>query len=303
MSVSLDDGQRLRPSIGASDLLGTVSALVQLTKPGITRMVLATTWCGAAIAPGPLKLVSLLWTLLGTGLVVGAANALNMYVEGDVDALMSRTRERPIPSGRISSEAALFFGLILAFVGIPILDLAVNPLTAFIAGLSLLIYVLAYTPMKRLTTFAVWVGAVPGAVPPLLGWTSQMGSIGLGGMSLFLVLFVWQVPHFHAIAIFRMEEYRRASLLVLPVTRGVAFTKAVIVAVLVLGLLVSALPAMAGLGGRVYGVAALALGIPYLALGVAGLARDAGAKWARSFFFASMPYLLGLYVALVIGGN
>src|SRR5262245_11555383 len=137
-----------RGAMAPRDVLATLTALVQLTKPGVTRMVLATTWCGAAIAPGKMRLDLLVWTLIGTGLVVGAANALNMYVEGDVDALMSRTRSRPIPSGRIGAEAALWFGVVLAFIGIPILDLLVNPLTAFIAGLSLLLYVLAYTPMK-----------------------------------------------------------------------------------------------------------------------------------------------------------
>jgi protoheme IX farnesyltransferase len=290
-----------RGALSPRDIFATLTALVQLTKPGVTRMVLATTWCGAAIAPGKMRLDLLVWTLVGTGLVVGAANALNMYVEGDVDALMSRTRGRPIPSGRISADVALSFGLVLAFAGIPVLDLLVNPLTAFVAGSSLLIYVLAYTPMKRLSTVAVWVGAVPGAVPPLLGWTSQTGAIGIGGMSLFMVLFVWQVPHFHAIALFRMEEYRRAALKVLPVTRGIPYTKWSIVVVTALGLAVSALPVLAGLGGTTYRIAAIALGVPYFVLGLFGLSPNAGAKWARSFFFASMPYLLGLFVALVVG--
>jgi len=289
--------------VAHGDLTSTVSALVQLTKPGITRMVLATTWCGAVIAPGALRIDRLVWGLVGTLLVVGAANALNMYVEADVDALMSRTRERPIPSGRIHGDVALWFGLVLAFLGITILDLLVNPLTAYIAGLSLLCYVLAYTPMKRLTPFAVWVGAVPGAVPPLLGWTSQTGAIGVGGISVFLVLFVWQIPHFHAIAIFRAEEYRRASLRVLPVTRGVPHTKRVIAGVLAVGLAVSALPIVAGLGGTVYAVTAVVLGIPYFAFGLAGLRAEAGAKWARSLFFASMPYVLGLFAALVVGAR
>jgi heme o synthase len=290
-----------RGVIAPREVFATLTALVQLTKPGVTRMVLATTWCGAAIAPGKLRLDLLAWTLVGTALVVGAANALNMYVEADVDALMSRTRGRPIPSGRISAEVALSFGLVLAFLGIPVLDWLVNPLTAFVAGLSLLVYVLAYTPMKRLSPIAVWVGAVPGAVPPLLGWTSQTGAIGIGGLSLFLVLFVWQVPHFHAIALFRMDEYRRASLKILPVTRGISYTKWSMVAVTALGLAVSALPALAGLGGMTYRVAAIALGAPYFVLALYGLSPNAGAKWARSFFFASMPYLLGLFVALVVG--
>jgi len=290
-----------RGATSPREVLATLTALVQLTKPAITRMVLATTWCGAAIAPGKLRFDILVWTLVGTALVVGAANALNMYVEADVDALMSRTRGRPIPTGRISAEVALSFGIVLAFVGIPVLDLLVNPLTAFIAGSSLLVYVLAYTPMKRLSTLAVWVGAIPGAVPPLLGWTSQTGAIGIGGMSLFLVLFIWQVPHFHAIAIFRMEEYRRASLLVMPVTRGIPYTKWAMIAITAVGLAVSALPAMAGLGGATYRVAAIALGVPYFVLALFGLSPNAGSKWARSFFFASMPYLLGLFVALVVG--
>jgi protoheme IX farnesyltransferase len=264
-------------------------------------MVLATTWCGAAIAPGPVgDYARLAWTLLGTTLVVASANALNMYLEGDSDALMSRTRNRPIPSGRIAPEVALWFGVLLALLGLPVLYLAVNPVTACIGAFALLSYVLVYTPMKRISTLAVWVGAVPGAAPPLMGWTGITGSISAGALSLFLVLFVWQIPHFHAIAIFRAEEYKRAGLKVLPVTSGLEYTKFVIVALLILQLFVSALPAFAGLGGRPYIAVAVVLGIIYVAWGLAGLRPKAGARWARSLFFASLPYLLVLFGTLVV---
>jgi protoheme IX farnesyltransferase len=294
------------PLLGAAapatrDTVGFATALVQLTKPSITRMVLATTWCGAAIAPGPVRYGKLAWAVLGTTLIVGAANALNMYLEGDVDALMARTRRRPIPSGRIAPEVALWFGLLLAFVGLPVLDFLVNPVTAFIGGIALLSYVLAYTPMKRLSPFAVWIGAVPGAAPPLMGWTAMTGTLSAAAMSLFLVLFVWQVPHFHAIAIFRSEEYRRAGLKVLPVTRGLAHTKVAIAVLLAVQLAVSALPALAGLGGTAYVVVASVFGLAYFGWGLAGLRPSADARWARSLFFASMPYLLGLFVTLVLG--
>jgi len=281
-------------------------SLVQLTKPGVTRMVLATTWCGAAIAPGPIagtgygKLASV---LLGTTLIVASANALNMYLEGDVDALMTRTRTRPIPSGRIAPEVALWFGLALAFVGLPVLAFLVNPLTAFIGALSLASYVLVYTPLKRVSPLAVWVGAFPGAAPPLMGFTGMTGTVTGPALSLFLLLLVWQIPHFHAIAIFRAGEYRRAGLRVLPVARGLEYTKFSIVAVLILQLFVSALPAFAGLGGRPYIAVATVLGAIYVGWGLAGLRPRAGARWARSLFFASMPYLLALFVTLVMGAG
>jgi heme o synthase len=283
-----------------SDTSSLVASLVQLTKPGVTRMVLATTWCGAAIAPGPITDYGrLALTLLGTTLVVASANALNMYLEGDVDALMSRTRNRPIPSGRIAPEVALWFGLSLAAIGLPVLFFAVNAVTAWIGGFALLSYVLVYTPMKRVSTFAVWVGAVPGAAPPLMGWTGMTGSVSAAALSLFAVLFVWQIPHFHAIAIFRADEYRRAGLRVLPVTSGLDYTKFVIVALLILQLAVSALPAFAGLGGWPYVVVAVVLGVVYVGWGLWGLRPKAGARWARSLFFASLPYLLVLFGTLV----
>ncbi|HVU05092.1 MAG TPA: heme o synthase [Polyangiaceae bacterium] len=298
-SGTTEDARARAP--GVAEIVSFVRALVELSKPGITRMVLFTTALGAAIAPGPVRdWTKFGYALLGTSLIVAAANALNMFLEGDVDALMKRTRERPIPSGRISPEVALWFGGALAFTGLPILDFCVNPLTAFIGGFSLLSYVLVYTPLKRLSSVAVWVGAVPGAAPPLMGYTAMTSRLDAVGLSLFALLFIWQIPHFHAIALFRTSEYTRAGLVVLPASRGVDHTKRVIVALLCLQLLVSALPAWLGLGGVPYIVSAVVLGLAYLAYGIAGFYREDHEKWARSLFFASLPYLVVLFGALVL---
>lgn len=288
-------------AVRGSETVQWLGALAQLTKPGVTRMVVMTTWCGAAMAPGPLRDYGRLgWALAGTALVVAAASALNMYLEGDVDALMARTRNRPIPSGRVSPETALWFGVALALVGVPLLGFFVNAVTAFIGLFALLSYVLVYTPMKRVSPLAVWVGAVPGAVPPLMGWAAMTGSVSFAAFTVFLVMLVWQIPHFHAIAIFRMGEYRRAGLRVLPVEHGLDFTKFSIVALLILQLFVSALPAFAGLGGLPYVLVATGLGAVYVGWGLVGLRPSAGAPWARSLFAASIPYLLALLGTLVI---
>lgn len=277
-----------------------LSLLVQLAKPGVTRMVLLTAACGAVIAPGPVLLRELVIALFGTGLVVASANALNMYLEGDVDALMTRTRNRPIPSGKLAPEVALWFGLSTAALGLPVLAIGVNALTALLGAIALASYVLAYTPMKRITPAAVYVGAVPGAMPPLMGFTSMTGEITLAASSLFLLLFVWQIPHFHAIAIFRRDEYTRAGLKVLPAVHGLEYTKFAIVALAILQLFVSALPAFFGLGKTLYWATALGLGTLYIGWALSGLRPQADQKWARSLFFVSMPYLLALLIALVV---
>jgi protoheme IX farnesyltransferase len=282
------------------DLASVLTSLVQLTKPGITRMVLATTFCGAIIAPGAVDVAGLLVALVGTALVVGAANTLNMFLEADVDALMARTRNRPIPSGRIAPDVALWFGVVQALIGLPLLAGWVNPVTALVGAGALLSYVFVYTPLKRVSPLAVYAGAVPGAVPPLMGYTAMTGEITSGSASLFALLFVWQIPHFHAIAIFRTSEYKRAGLKVLPAVEGLAYTKVSIVALLILQLFVSALPAFMGLGGTLYLGSATVLGVLYVAWALWGLRPEAGARWARSLFFVSLPYLLGVFVALVI---
>lgn len=291
---------RVEAAHAPRELSAILVSLFQLTKPGVTRLVIATTACGAVIAPGTVNYTTLLVALFGTALVVASANSLNMYLEGDVDALMSRTRNRPIPSGRLAPEAALWFGLALGMLGLPVLAFAVNATTACIGAVALASYVLAYTPLKRISPAAVYVGAIPGAVPPLMGWTSMTGTATLPALSLFSLLFVWQIPHFHAIAIYRRSEYARAGLKVLPVVHGLEYTKFAIVALLILQLFVSALPAFLGVGGTLYLVTATTLGVVYVAWGLKGLHPRADAKWARSLFLVSMPYLLAVFVALMI---
>jgi protoheme IX farnesyltransferase len=180
------------------------------------------------------------------------------------------------------------------------LAFGVNLLTAALGLLALLSYVFLYTPLKRVSPLAVYVGARPGAAPPLMGYASMTGELTAAGLSLFALLFIWQIPHFHAIAIFRARDYEKAGLEVLPVRRGIEYTKFSIALLLIVQLVVSALPAFAGLGGPLYLTVATALGVMYLGWGLAGLRAEAGARWARSLFFVSMPYLLALFAALVI---
>jgi len=284
---------------GTRDLGGVAADLLQLTKPRITRLVMITTLCGALVAPGPIKLWSLAIALVGVSFVVGAANAFNMYLERATDAAMERTKTRPLPAGRLAPELALWFASALAVVGLALVSSLVNPLAGLLSAIALLSYVLVYTPLKRVTPWALHVGAVPGAIPPLIGWASVTGSLSLPAFTLFLILFVWQLPHFLAIAIFRRGEYEKAKLRVLPAVKGLARTKFEIVAYLLLLLVVSLLPPLTGLGGASYVIIAAVLGAVFLGWGVYGLRAQAASRWARSLFFASMPYLVLVFGALV----
>ena len=283
---------RRRPSV--------VADVVALAKPRITFMVLITTLTGLWLAPGAMAPSVMVSTLLGVALIVAGANALNMYLERDVDALMTRTRNRPLPTGRLAPEVALAFGVGAAVVAVPLLTLRVNPLTGFLAALSMVLYVLAYTPLKRRSTAALIVGAVPGAMPPLLGWTAATGTLGAPGLSLFLILFVWQLPHFIAISIFRADEYTRAGLKVVPAVRGLHAAKQQIALYSLLMVAVSLQVVRAGIGGAFYLAAALALGGGLTTLAAYGLGRGGDARWARWYFFYTLVYLPSLLAALAL---
>jgi protoheme IX farnesyltransferase len=274
-------------------------------------MVLLTTagglWLGQRCTPanhGAAAVSALVWAcaLLGTALVVGGANALNMVLERDTDALMRRTANRPLPAGRMPVRAALWFGVALSALSVPILAIGVNPTTALLAVLANLVYVLGYTPLKRRTHWALQVGAVPGAIPPLLGWTAATGKIELGGTALFAILFAWQIAHFHAIALFRKADYARAGLVVMPNAEGDHATRHAIVrwaGVLFVSSL--SLPAL-GVAHVPYAASATVLGAAFLVICALGLRASATMKSARGAFFASLLYLTLLLGALVVDG-
>jgi len=282
--------------------VAVVRDFVTLTKPRITMLVMLTGAAGACLAPGRVPTARLLLSLVGTALIVGAANALNMWWEREPDALMTRTRNRPLPAGRMSPDVALAFGLALGVLGTPLLFL-VNLTTGLLGLIALVSYVAVYTPLKRHTYLALLVGAVPGAMPPLMGWTTATGSIGLGGSLLFAFLFLWQVPHFAAISIFRADDYARAGLQVISVQHGQSAARHMIG--LWTGLVVAAslLFVPLGFAGSWYlGVATL-LGAGFLALafrGARGGARLDVGRWAKLVFAYSIPYLSIVVVALLL---
>jgi protoheme IX farnesyltransferase len=273
--------------------------LVALTKPRITFTVLATTMSGFFLGHKGYEGRTLAATIAGTILVVGGANALNMYLERESDRYMKRTSERPLPAGRMNPGVALFFGLGLTLVALLVLTFAVNPAAGMLAAIANTSYVLLYTPLKPRSSVALWVGAVPGAIPPLLGWAASTGGVNLTGLSLFTILFFWQIPHFHAIALFRQEEYARAGLKVLPLERGDVVTRQRIAFWSLVLLAVSLVPFTLGLVSAVYLAAALVLGLPFVALALRGLRAQVDPRWAHRVFGFSIPYLVALFAALL----
>ena len=280
-----------------SHLSESIRDLVSLAKPRITLMVLITTAGGLSLAGGVPALTAAL-TLLGTALVVGSANTLNCWLERDSDRLMARTRNRPLPDGRMQPRVALWFGLALGAMAIPLLTLGVNPLTGALAAIALVSYVAIYTPMKQKSPAALLVGSVPCALPPLIGWTAATGRLEWAGLVLFAILFFWQLPHFIAIAIFRQEEYVRAGIKVLPAVRGLRVAKLHAVLHSLLLLAVTLLLVPLHVAGTLYLVVALGLGLGMVVMAVRGLSADAGYKWARQLFAASLIYLPLLFAAL-----
>ena len=276
-----------------------LAALFELTKPSITTLVMVTMVSGAFAASVPIQPLSLALSMFATACVVGAANAFNMWMERDSDAMMTRTRKRPLPTGRLSPELVLGFGTLLAVVGLTLLATSVSSLSALLGWVALSSYVLAYTPLKRVTTWSLHVGAVPGALPPLIGWASVTGSLSREAFALFAILLVWQLPHFLAIATFRAPEYERAGLKVLPNVRGrVATERSILVYSVLLGVVTIA-PWPLGMAGVGYGVVASACALVFLGFALHGRRSLEHHRWARRLFLASMPYLVIVFAAFV----
>jgi len=274
---------------------------LELTKPRITLMVVFTALVGFVTATAaPPWTALLLAALAGTGLVAAGASALNQVMERDTDALMHRTRTRPIPAGRIRPVEASLFGALLTLAGLVLLGALCGPLAALVAFSTWASYLFLYTPLKRRSHLATLVGAVPGALPPVIGWAAASGSLEPGAFILFAIVFLWQIPHFLAIAWLYRDDYERGGLKVLPVIdREGRLTGRQAVLHSVALLIVSLAPVAAGLGGALYLAGAVGLGVG-LTLAALQLARARSLVAARYLFLASVLYLPALTSLLLL---
>lgn len=287
-------------SIRESGALRVLADLVELTKPRLATLVLFTTGVGILVAPDPMPVADALAAMILTALVVASGTTLNQYMERDVDGFMARTASRPLPTGRLAPRVALGFGVAMFVVSVPLLAWAVNPLTAGLGVMAWAVYLFAYTPLKRRSVAAVYVGALPGATPVLMGWTAATNAIEGPALALFAILFLWQIPHFIAISLFRRDEYAAAGLKILPVEYGHRHSIWHMFGTC-LGLIVaSMLPVFYRVGGPVYTITALVLAAGSLAAALYGMRPNAGAQWARGYFFGTLIYLPVLLGVLVV---
>ena len=291
VSLSLPSARR------SSALLGDY---VALTKPRLNCLVVATSAAAYYLGgPGSADVMAMTQAVAGTALVAGGAAVLNQLYERETDALMRRTRLRPLPDGRVAPADARIFGIALSVAGLVLLAARTNWLAAGLALVTILVYLIVYTPMKRRTSLATLVGAVPGALPVLIGWTASHGSIALGGATLFAIVFLWQIPHFMAIAWLYRDDYSKAGFPMLPVIDPQgrrAGRQAVLYAAALVP--VSLMPTFAGISGTAYFVSALVLGVALLVL-AARFAVTRSDSSARALFLGSITYLPLLWTVMI----
>jgi len=291
----------IEPTVVPLERGWTMADLAQLVKARLTFLVLLTTAVGFYVGwQGPMDFVALLHAVLGTAFAAAGAAALNQWWEHKYDAIMMRTRTRPIPAGRMTPREGLIVGTILGLGGVIYLTVAVNWISAFLAAATIVIYLFAYTPLKRISIANTLVGAIPGALPPLLGWAAARNDLALPAWTLFAILFFWQLPHFFAIGWMYREDYARAGFVMLSGSdeeggrtgrQSVFFT--------VLLLVASVTPVWFGLATLLYLPIALSLGVVFLALAFR-FQRQRNLPTARRLFFASIIYLPLLLGALVL---
>ena len=288
-------------ALPASTLREKASAYLELTKPRITFLIVLTSAAGFCLgSPGAVDYALLTHAMIGIALLSSGIATINQFMERDLDALMRRTEKRPLPTGRLLPFEALWFGLALTLTAEVYLASFVNLLTAAL-GLTIIAgYLLLYTPLKTRTTLSTVVGAFPGAMPPLIGWAAARGQVGIAAWVLFAILFLWQFPHFLAIAWMYREDYGRAGILMLPVVEPEGrVTGQQIVAFTIMLIPVSLLPAVMGISGRVYLVAAIVLGLLFLVSSVRA-ALSKSNQHARQLLLASVLYLPLLFGVMVL---
>ena len=273
----------------------------ELTKPRVVTLIVFTAIVGMFLAvPGLPSLAAVVFGTLGIGLAASSAAVVNHVLDARIDIQMARTRQRPLPQGKLSESSALAFAGVLGVTSMLILWFLVNPLTAVLTFASLIGYAIIYTAyLKRATPQNIVIGGAAGAAPPVLGWTSVTGEIHSDALLLFLIIFVWTPPHFWALAIARKDDYAKAGIPMLPVTHGNEFTRVFILLYTILLVLITIMPYLSGMSGLIYLVTALVLGGMFLYYAVR-LKRDDGLELPMQVFRFSINYLMILFAALLI---
>lgn len=274
---------------------------LELTKPKVVALMILTSVIGMCLAtPGLVPLKILVFGNLGIALCAGSAAVVNHIVDRQIDTIMARTHNRPVATGRVEPFQALLFALVIGSLGMAILLLMINPLTAWLTFASLVGYAVVYTLiLKRATPQNIVIGGIAGAAPPLLGWTAVTGQFEGHGLLLVLIIFAWTPPHFWALAIHRKDEYARADVPMLPVTHGEAYTKLHILLYTIIMVVVTMLPFLTGMSGIIYLMGALALGLRFIYWAVVLLRNSRPHAAIRTFRF-SITYLMLLFVVLLI---
>lgn len=276
---------------------------VQVTKPGINKSNLFATFAGYLLAArfALFDWSTLVFTLLGTALVIAGGCAINNYYDRDIDPLMERTKSRPVPDGRLKPKTVLWYGTLLTVLGTLALAFGVNLLSAALALVGFGVYVFIYTMwLKRTSTWNTVIGGVCGSVPPMLGWVAVTNSLDLNAWALFLILFMWQPPHFYALAILKEDDYRRAGIPMLPVVKGLKETKKQTLIFTLLLIPSSVLLFMTGAGSWFYLICSLVLGGVYVALAIKGFYTDDQVKWSKQMFFYSLIYLTTILLVMML---
>lgn len=278
-----------------------LGAYLELSKPRILVMVLVSTIIGFVMGSvNALDWAPLFWALTGTGLTAAGAGALNHYLERNYDVLMDRTKNRPIPAGLVTPNEAFIFGIILVIIGSALLVVKINALTGFLSVLTAFLYILVYTPLKRLTWLNTSIGSIPGALPPLGGWAAATGSLDTGAWILFGILYLWQHPHFYAIAWMCRKDYEKAGFKMLPVLEpDGSRTMRQVFWHLFLLIPISVLPYISGMMGGVYAIGVLCLAFGFLASAIP-LAKSLSDSAALLLLKASVYYLPALLLLMIL---
>jgi protoheme IX farnesyltransferase len=277
-----------------------VGDFVALLKPRVMSLVVFTGLAGLLLAPASMHPVLGAIAVLCIAVAAGAAGAINMWYDRDIDAVMSRTRSRPIPAGRVEPAEALGFGVVLAIASVVVMALAVNLVAAALLALSILFYVFVYTMwLKRRTAQNIVIGGAAGAFPPMIGWAAATGTVDLPAVVLFLIIFMWTPPHFWALALFRSGDYAKAGVPMLPVVAGDRETRRQILLYSVLLLPLTLLPTAFGIAGIFYLAGAAALGLLFVA-GAVQVWRETGEKTAKLLFGYSVLYLFLLFALMLL---